>query len=566
MALLLISSQSEAQWRELLRGRGYFTDVFFLDSVGAPNIGFVGDGGYIYRTSDGGATWDSVNFSIDQSDLALDFTFKNSNEGWMAVYGNDVLPGLYKTSDGGLTWLPVSQVNALLLGIYYDKKSGGLFLSGSGPSPAGNTLNPTDELSSDEGMTWYPFASVGDQATGGFAFANGDTGLMAWQDTPGGSWWRTMDGGHSWNPLALDSPCYQPLAISGTSTYFAFTDNRTVMRSDDNGDTWQTLWIFPEVPRLSARQNVSSGCIAGQLNNLVVLGVSGCFRSTDEGLTWSYLCGVGSIVGDGKRFFVRSNQIFITTEDTLGQHVWRLNLDSMQYFSSKVVSQFPNAAKDTTVTPGSNVTVNFLPTTDPLIGVDTAHFFIHYDFGSLSLENTIIPPGWSTLKSSSGNGTFDLWIVSTNAVALPTPVLQLTFGTVLSPTTAKVHLDSAHLYGKRLNCDCAALSVAGPDSVQINFEGCGDSLILAAMNHTPPFSIESVQPNPASTKITVNLAQSAKSPIAYELSDALGSSYLNGDISSSSAVLDVDGLSSGAYYLRLMSNGYVQTRRVNILH
>jgi len=517
-----------------------------------------------FRTSDGGQTWNEIDFPTYC--WINCFTFKDSLTGWLGAEGN-INCACYKTTDGGKTWNPISEVYGTVFGIYYDKESGGLFLSGYSNAPVGQGF---DELSWDEGLTWSGFANIGSEPTSGFAFADSNNGLMSWYGVQRQSWWRTTDGGHSWNAIAFDSVSWQPLAIPGTTTYFANTENGVILRTDDAGDNWRILWSMP-IPSLStiSERLVTSESITGQLNNLVVLGDSGCFRSTDEGLTWKYLCGVESWYGDSyglRRFFVRSNQIFITTEDTLGSHLWELNLDSMQYFSSQVASQFPSATKDTIVTPGSIVTVNFLPTTDPLIGIDTAHFSIHYDFGALSVENTNIPPGWSVLKSSSGNGTLDLWIVSSNAAPLPTPVLQLTFGTALSPTTAKVHLDSAHLYGKRLNCDCPALSVSGPDSVEIDFAGCGDSLILAAMNHTPPFSIESVQPNPASTKITVNFAKSSKSSVSYELYDALGSSHLNGDISSSGEVLDVDGLSSGVYYLRFTSNGYVQTRRVNILH
>jgi len=67
----------------------------------------------------------------------------------------------------------------------------------------------------------------------------------------------------------------------------------------------------------------------------------------------------------------------------------------------------------------------------------------------------------------------DLWIVS-DAQPLPKNLLSIVFGTALEKSSAKIYLDSAQFYGKRLNCDCAALSTAGPDSVQINFTGCGD--------------------------------------------------------------------------------------------
>ena len=140
----------------------------------------------------------------------------------------------------------------------------------------------------------------------------------------------------------------------------------------------------------------------------------------------------------------------------------------------------------------------------------------------------------------------------------------LTFNTYLSTPSTKVYLDSAHLYGHRLNCDCAALSTANSDSVEIDFNtGCGDSIILAAMNEEAPFYIKSITPNPASSTIEINLSSFAS--IDYTLFDELGNSRLSGNISSLQSKLDVTNLPSGDYYIRLNSNGYVQTRKIEIL-
>jgi hypothetical protein len=153
--------------------------------------------------------------------------------------------------------------------------------------------------------------------------------------------------------------------------------------------------------------------------------------------------------------------------------------------------------------------------------------------------------------------------------------LQLTFKTYLGSSSAKVYLDSANLYGSRQNCDCAALSVAPADSVQINFTGCGDSLILAAMNDSLPFYIERIQPNPAQDKITVMLSGSANPTI--EMYDALGRIVLvppttpqpppslEGGVGGA-IVLDVTNVPSGIYFLRLSMGGYVQSRSVVVQH
>jgi len=290
----------------------------------------------------------------------------------------------------------------------------------------------------------------------------------------------------------------------------------------------------------------------------------GCYMSTDMGVSWTYLCGQPSYYSQfNTRFFVRGSYIYLPAYDSVAgtSDLWMLNLDSMENFTSSINEQFINGMKRDTVSPGAVVTVNYQPQTDTLIGVDSIHISIHYNSGSLTLEGMNFPVGWSILDSSSKNGILDLWLADTAYYTLPTPILQLTFNTYLSPSPAKVYLDSALFYGKRLNCDYAALSIAGSDSVEIDFNlGCGDSLILAAMNDAPPFSIVSIQPNPASSSIEINLSKT--SPVTYSLFDALGHSVLSGtDVPSK---LDVTSLPNGGYYIRLNSNGYVQTRKIEV--
>jgi hypothetical protein len=155
---------------------------------------------------------------------------------------------------------------------------------------------------------------------------------------------------------------------------------------------------------------------------------------------------------------------------------------------------------------------------------------------------------------------------------LPAPILQLAFNTYLSPSSAKVYLDSANLFGHRLNCDCEALSTANSDSVEIDFtSGCSDSLILAAMQSQPPFSIVSIQPNPASSSIAVTVSgvREPGSGIDIEMFDVLGERVGIPSPSSfipqpSSFAIDVSQIPSGLYFIRLSQDGYVQTRSVAI--
>jgi hypothetical protein len=153
--------------------------------------------------------------------------------------------------------------------------------------------------------------------------------------------------------------------------------------------------------------------------------------------------------------------------------------------------------------------------------------------------------------------------------------LQLTFNTYLASPSAKIYLDSAHLYGKRLNCDCSALSVAGPDSVEIDFEGCGDSTLLRYMATGSPFEIESVTPNPARDEVLIRLQAGAArmtdhagaglhAGMLVEMYDVLGQRRIRNEVLGirNGVSVDVSLLPPGVYYLRVSSGGFAQSRRI----
>jgi hypothetical protein len=97
--------------------------------------------------------------------------------------------------------------------------------------------------------------------------------------------------------------------------------------------------------------------------------------------------------------------------------------------------------------------------------------------------------------------------------------------------------------------------------------GCDDSNIMAALNDSLPFIIESIQPNPAQNEITVTLLGTVQPTI--EIYDVLGRTVAIFPPSSfiphhSFFSVDVSNVPSGVYYLRLTSNGYVQTRSISV--
>ena len=477
-----------------------------------------------------------------------DIAFKDSMTGWV---GTD--HALYKTIDGGATWSFCD--SGIIFGIYYDSNSQGLFLStyaGAGPYWGGYNAS-----SWDEGKTWQQFDFVNDLASGGFAFANGDTGLITWDDGwLDGSWCRTTDGGHNWLPLPFDSNCWQPLAIPGTSTYFANTWWGTILRTDDAGITWDSIYSFGPQPTLYNGEDnwYGSSCIRGTLDSLYVMLRSGCYLSTTQGKSWKYLCGVPTLLFPLQRFYVKNNRVYAASSDSndVGT-IWVLNMDSLNIFSSSM----PHANVSGT---GNERSVTFQPHIESTAAVDTVHFSLRYD-SSLLLDSLSVPANWHILDSSRSGNILTVTIFDTSTT-VDTPSITLNFRHFVTPSQSDgmVWLDSARLFGKWMNCDIYAQSATSSDSVQLSFPNCADTILLDAMEGKPLFSIQSIVPNPfpSTTTISIDAAEAgyAEVSVVNTLGERVAELYA-GTLASGnhSFTFDASNLPAGTYFCVMRSGG-----------
>ncbi len=555
---LLLPTRANAQWEAIGSFPHQIANVYFMSDHGHPEVGFVGmcradeqrwlqdsvqDSADLWRTSDGGHTWQAVPLTTHfpgPYSSAFDITFKDSLNGWMT--GQDC----FHTTDGGATW-KTFPIEDAITGSYYHPMTKLLFLS---------SLYINSIVSSDEGLTWNQFGVE----HAGFAFTGLD-GVVGADDYPNSYALYTSDGGVSWSQSSFKDECFQPVGIPGTATFFAASEHENrISRSDDGGKTWRTIFTYGP-PILQNSTKLLSGCMRiDKCGNLYMQSSDeGILMSSDEGVSWRSIG--GPFASADVRFWITDDYIYAGEGPTEGAgpftpgKLWRYRL------TPYLESTFADGSKRISMKAGDTISVYYtIPGVDNS-PMDTMHLVVRYD-DPLTLKNILIPPQWSILDSSVKNGVLDLWLV-TNAQQLPSQLLSLNFGTVLETPSAKVYLDSNHLYGNRLSSDCAALSVAGPDSVEIDFTGCGDSTLLRYMSGQSPFAILSVQPNPAQSEIAVRTANADATTSSYALFDALGRRMLSGNVGAT-ATLDVRALPSGLYYLRVTSNGFAQTRSVSI--
>jgi len=554
-----------------------FRCIYFLPGT-HDSVGLASNEWYLYKTTDAGETWREIPMPVMSDGHPLyqflyGINFEDSLTGWMTYGWSPNFGGSLKTTDAGETWSEVQlpqQYGGMYGAIYVDPATKHIFL---------NTweAGPYSLESFDNGTTWQWIIGV---CGTGFAFSSDTDGLIASQYagiTNGSSFWLgTTNGGQSWNPLSMDSECWQPLALNGSKSSFAITDfSGTVCRTQDNWATWRNTFTFPPVTDRAGV--VSSGCIQGDSCLLFTQVTTGCYFSTDQGQSWLSTGGVPTTDVWDRRFWVDNHKVIIGATDTINDsgfsHLWKLNLDSFLW-NYGIFARLDNGSQQTALHPGDSVGVTFVPGAGTLAATDSVELTLRYDPNAVSLSTLTLPAGWWVADSSYSNGVLTLVLRSDSAEPLPNPLLHAEFKTYLTPSEshagstgprAFIYLDNAQsFFPQTTPCAPTTLSLQSPDSVEIDFTGCGDSTILAAMQGQPPFSIVSIVPNPARTSLTIRVDAAVFGGIAYELFDALGRSRRSGEISGESASLDVTSLAAGCYYLRLSSNGYVQSRSIAI--
>jgi photosystem II stability/assembly factor-like uncharacterized protein len=242
-----------------------FTSVKFRGSEGlaASGIG-------VFRTQDGGATWDNLGGGAAY-DIALLDTSVRVAVGF----------GIRRTSDRGQNWTAVHTTapSQVLLAVDFVPATGTATTGVAVGNSAGNGLMLR---TTDGGISWSPVSIGTVPALYAVTFSASNPGL----GLAGGSnrtLLRTTDGGANWSPVTLSAlnPTETVQAIRFASTGAIIAADRGLYRSTDGGFSWTRVYDS------TGRGGMADVTFLSP-TDAVAVGVSGTIvRSADAGATWT---------------------------------------------------------------------------------------------------------------------------------------------------------------------------------------------------------------------------------------------------------------------------------------
>lgn len=301
------AAPAAGEWRTFATEayRGKRDSVSFVDA----EHGWYGTGaGDLFATTDGGATWQKIASRPGTFIRAVGFVDRQN--GFIGNIGTDYYPGviddtpLYRTRDGGVTWEAIDTGDATIKGVCaidilpVKRIYQGELRPRTIIHAAGRVGGPTGILRSvDGGDTWSVIdmsAHAGmildvkffDENTGlVFAATNADPvqaeGLVL----------RTEDGGQTWKEVYRSGRAYELIwkasfpegGDTGYATVQSYDPERAtqlVIRSDDRGRTWREI----EIAQDKAARQFGIGFVDSERG--FVGTAAGGFATIDGGTTW----------------------------------------------------------------------------------------------------------------------------------------------------------------------------------------------------------------------------------------------------------------------------------------
>lgn len=190
----------------------------------------ISDGGFFYKSIDGGTNWTEININVDEQFYGMEFI--DANTGFIVGTNGTVL----KTNDAGNNWIQINTGTTENIHSIYIADTNNLWCVGE---------NGTILHSIDGGNVWLLDNSTTTSNLFDIKFTDNMTGIIVGQN---GLFLKTINAGTTWNPPTTSFDfLYDGFSISITDTIIRFVSGGAssgnyagyeVFKSIDNGETW----------------------------------------------------------------------------------------------------------------------------------------------------------------------------------------------------------------------------------------------------------------------------------------------------------------------------------------
>jgi len=304
-----------------------------------PQAGWILSSSQIFRTTDGGASFNEVVPADEEPDFEWqrdyqEIFFSDDQTGWIISR----YEGIFRTDDGGESWNRIADgTDHTINSVWFHGPDTG-WMAGT---------NGEIRRTGDSGQTWEVLDSGTEFTLREIRFADSQSG---WVVGHNGTILRTTDGGNTWQEQSTDSDQnLKGLTVHDAQTAWAAGDDEIILFTDDGGTTWSTQHLAEEISfRTPELENIFA------IDRDTVWAVGGYRQialtmfSTDGGLTWARVPAPGGWLIEDAHFTSTQSGWAVGVEGTI-----------LRYSGPGAGTDEDNGEVDTSVDPLADIPAAF---------------------------------------------------------------------------------------------------------------------------------------------------------------------------------------------------------------